>query len=312
MADGLEEVLDRIRRDVLLDRANEESIKQTVVLPIFRHLGWDIENRDEVHPEFPVEGKRADYCLKHNQRELVLIEAKRPGELTKDDEEQLFRYVFRQGVPIGVLTNGLEWRLYFALLQGAWNGKIFKIDITEQELLSACQHFRDLLGKDSVIAGRAPERAKALLGEPVRVSKTNEALPMAWLGLWKQPDDLPDEFFEAISQRVESLCGYQTKREQVVEFITQNRPELASLKLPATKSVDNIARHRDEATKRERVLEILQDGNWHSAPELRKKLETQAINAVLYKLEEEGTADVMRSKKGSQVRLRIEQTHSVS
>jgi hypothetical protein len=51
-------------------------------------------------------------------------------------------------------------------------------------------------------------------------------------------------------------------------------------------------------TKRERVLEILQDGNWHSGPELRKKLETQSINAVLYKLEEEGAAEVMRSMKG--------------
>jgi hypothetical protein len=135
-------------------------------------------------------------------------------------------------------------------LQGAWNEKIFKIDISEQELLSTCQYFRDLLGKDSVIAGRTQERAKALLGEPARVSETNKVLPTAWLGLWNQPDDLPDEFFEAICQRVESLYGYQTTREQVVEFIAQNRPELASPKLPATKSVDNIARHRDAATKR--------------------------------------------------------------
>jgi hypothetical protein len=98
----------------------------------------------------------------------------------------------------------------------------------------------------------------------------------------------------------------------VVEFIAQNKPELTSRKLPATKSVDNIARHRDEATKKERVLEILQDGNWHSAPELRKKLETQSINPVLDKLDEEGTAEVMRSKKGNQVRLRIEYIHCVS
>lgn len=300
MGETLEELLTRIRKDGTLERANEESIKQVVVLPILRHLGWNPEDLHEVYPEFKVEGDRADYCLKHSERELVLIETKRAGEdLGGSCQEQLFRYVFRQGVPLGVLTNGTEWKLYFPLNPGPWKEKVFVIDIAQQESSAASQHFKDFLAKDIVLADKATVKAKEVMDERVRARKTSDVLPRAWAQIWQQPDDLPREFFEAICQRVESICGFPARREQVVEFLAQVKKTLTDPMAPPTKVEEPV-----HGSKSDSVQLILQDSQWHSAPELRKKLNTQSINPVLYVLEEEGVVELKRSKSGNQVRLK--------
>jgi predicted type IV restriction endonuclease len=72
-----EEFLARIHNDDSLDGANEEAIRQVVVLPVLKRLGWNPGDRMEVFPEYPIELKRVDYCLKHNGHEQVLIETRR-------------------------------------------------------------------------------------------------------------------------------------------------------------------------------------------------------------------------------------------
>jgi hypothetical protein len=55
--------------------------------------------------------------------------------------------------------------------------------------------------------------------------------------------------------------------------------------------------------KAERVMEILQDGEWHTAPELRQKLGVAAINGVLRTLQESGKIELVLSKQGNKARL---------
>jgi predicted type IV restriction endonuclease len=42
---------------------NESAIREAVVLPLLRELGWDTQNPQQVFREFPVEAKRVDYAL---------------------------------------------------------------------------------------------------------------------------------------------------------------------------------------------------------------------------------------------------------
>jgi hypothetical protein len=128
--------------------------------------------------------------------------------------------------------------------------------------------------------------------------KTGEALPKVWAELLGQPDDLPDEFFDAICQKVESACGYKAKREQVVKYLLQAKHS------PSVPNSEKSRPPESPASKADRVKDILKDGQWHSASELRKTLNVSSINPNLYILEEEGAVEVKRSKKGNQVRLR--------
>jgi len=106
-------------------------------------------------------------------------------------------------------------------------------------------------------------------------------------------DDLPDEFFAPIYQKVESDCGYRPDREQVVGFLSQlgDLPSRPSERIvpPATPKAD-------------RVMEILDDGQWHTAPELRAKLSTSSMNPLLYSLEDAGEVELVRSRRGNKVR----------
>jgi len=55
--------------------------------------------------------------------------------------------------------------------------------------------------------------------------------------------------------------------------------------------------------KAQRVLEILRDGQWHSAPDLREKLKTSSINRVLYRLRDTGQIELVADGKSNRVRL---------
>ncbi len=55
--------------------------------------------------------------------------------------------------------------------------------------------------------------------------------------------------------------------------------------------------------KAEKVLEILQDGEWHTAPELRRRLGTSSINSVLRSLQELGKVELILSQQGNRARI---------
>lgn len=295
MAESLEALVRSIHDgQVALDDASEEFARQAVINPILSHLGWNTENIEEVFPEFPIEGKRVDYCLKLHGSAQVLIEAKKAAENLEQHERQLLEYSFGQGVPLAVLTNGVMWWFYLPLKKGPWRErKFFAVDIASQEPIAAAQHLTEFLSKVAVTDGSAERLANEVLNDNVRQQKTSEALPRIWAELMALPDDLPNELFDLIFQRVESACGYQPSRQQVMDYLSL-----------ATAPGIHIGISLTDTSKAGRVTEILHDGKWHYAAELREKLGTQSINAVLRSLEQDGAVELMKDGKGNKVRLR--------
>ena len=114
-------VMSRVSSHRKLYERNEEAVKQHLIGEIFKALGWDWSNPEEVRPEERTEDGRADYALLLNGEIVAFVEAKNLGVnvLSKDEPlRQLARYCFSRGVKYGVLTNGAVWVVVRAFAEG--------------------------------------------------------------------------------------------------------------------------------------------------------------------------------------------------
>ncbi len=219
MNDSLEECLSNLRKDRTLFLSGEAATKQAVILPILARLGWDVFNVREVVPEFQLGDSRVDFCLRLGERNALFLEVKRVNEDLEQHQEQLLEYAFRGAVQIAVLTNGLSWWLYLPLLEeSSWEQrKFFVIDIQEQDLSSAVQHFREFLEKEAIASGKAVERARALHQGKEKERTIKTAIPRAWDQLLQEPDE---QLLKLIADRVEKLCGHRPEDQILAEFLT--------------------------------------------------------------------------------------------
>ena len=70
----LTDAMRRVRAGLL---KNEAQVKQSVILPILRALGWNTDAPEQLSAEFPAGDGRVDYALLHYDQPQVFIEAKR-------------------------------------------------------------------------------------------------------------------------------------------------------------------------------------------------------------------------------------------
>ncbi|WPK11069.1 type I restriction endonuclease [Lysinibacillus louembei] len=95
----------------------EEATKTAIVMPFFQILGYDVFNPLEFSPEFTADvgikkGEKVDYAILNDGAPVILIECKSITEnLTKHDS-QLFRYFGTTSAKFGILTNGIEYKLF--------------------------------------------------------------------------------------------------------------------------------------------------------------------------------------------------------
>ncbi|KUH34838.1 hypothetical protein APY94_00240 [Thermococcus celericrescens] len=130
---------------------NEESTKQHLVLPILMALSWDVFNPDEVMPEENTGEGRPDYTLKLNGKTIAFLEVKsaltwilKGDEINMDPLRQLARYCFDRGVPVGILTNGLQWVMIksFEPEKSLEERVILAVDLSAQEPSQAAERLK--------------------------------------------------------------------------------------------------------------------------------------------------------------------------
>lgn len=99
---------------------NEMSTRYVLIDPVIGALGWDTADLYQCVVEYGKTG-RADYILFDADGEpSIIIESKNTGfrnlNLLRNEpekpEQQLTQYVKENNARIGVLTNGLIWRIY--------------------------------------------------------------------------------------------------------------------------------------------------------------------------------------------------------
>jgi predicted type IV restriction endonuclease len=203
---------------------DEITTKQTIVLQLFQALGWNIFSTGEVLPEFAVESRRVDYCLRSNGKNYVFVEVKKPAEELGKHEQQLLDYAFKQGIKLAVLTNGITWWFYLPLLGVQWKERRFyTIDIIEQESAAISLRFIELLGKDNVLSGKAIAAADVIHQNKQKARTIERTLPEAWNKMIGEPDQL---LVEILLDTTEKMCGFRPQAKDIGDFLLERKDQI--------------------------------------------------------------------------------------
>jgi len=217
MKDELIKAIDEIRSNSSLLILDEASIKAAIILRFLSLLGWNPFDINQVRPEYTVESKRVDFSLRINGMNKAFIEVKRPNEALEPHQEQLLNYSFKEGVKIGILTNGITWWFYLPLNEGSWEQRrFFTADLMEQQPETIAERFIALLSKDNIAAGNAVKNAEDLYQSRQKRTILRDALPKAWHKLISDPDDL---LVDLLIETTEKLSGFRPEVEDIEKFL---------------------------------------------------------------------------------------------
>jgi len=116
----LAQIVEKIKMYRSLYEQNEMAVRDQIVNPILRNLGWNPENPAEVQPNVRIEEGVPDYSLIKDGKKILFVEVKK---LSVDIEQrevirQLAKYSFSEGTTYGVLTNGALWILFKSFEEG--------------------------------------------------------------------------------------------------------------------------------------------------------------------------------------------------
>lgn len=138
-------------------RHNEEATKTDFILPLFKLLGWDVENSNEVSKEENISGKRVDYGFRIDSIPKFFLEAKGLDESLDDARkvkgrdvtyaEQAINYAYYKGCNWAILTNFKEIRVYDAWAKVNPNAS-FRFAIRVDSLLTDFDNGTYLLSRE--------------------------------------------------------------------------------------------------------------------------------------------------------------------
>ncbi len=117
LTNKIKELSERIPGQVDLIKT-EEATKNSFVMPFINALGYDIFNPAEVVPEYIADvgmkkGEKVDYAIIKDDQPAMLFECKWCGfNLDDSHAAQLRRYFHVTEARIGILTNGLLYKIY--------------------------------------------------------------------------------------------------------------------------------------------------------------------------------------------------------
>jgi predicted type IV restriction endonuclease/methylase of polypeptide subunit release factors len=146
---SLIEKYSKIAHEGKVDSYNESSTRKDFILPLFRALGWDIENSEEVSSEETISKKRVDFGFRLDGIPKFFLETKKLGEELEQHAffEQAINYSWHKGCTYAILTN---FRMLY-ILNAEWNtDKLIDSRITVFDYSDYISRFDELwlLSKD--------------------------------------------------------------------------------------------------------------------------------------------------------------------
>ena len=198
-------------------RSSEQDTRERAVNPVIGALGWNVYDPNEVDREYSVRGGRVDYCLRAQERNLVLIEVKRAGTDLTEHQEQLLRYAFDEGVPLAALTDGLVWWLYLPTAGTSWEQRLFfRVNFRERRSAEVAAELFRFLNREGVVSGEAQDEAKREFESQERDRRVQAALQDAWQRVLRDPESLVRE---ELAEAVEDISGYRPSHETIADFL---------------------------------------------------------------------------------------------
>lgn len=215
----IKEQIDNIRNRLKnREYPNEQAVRQGIVDPLLRNLGWPLEDPQIVYPEYTVGSGKVDYALRDPQSKnpRVFIEAKQVGNI-EGAEEQLFGYDARIRVPIAVLTDGQIWRFFHPTGEGTWEErKIRELDFIAGDSEKSAECLSRYLDYESIRSEIAVDAIRDDYNNIVRQRKIQSGLPEAWRTLVQEADK---NLIKVVAEKTENVCGHRPDDEQVIAFL---------------------------------------------------------------------------------------------
>ena len=214
-----------------LDKFDQASTKQAVVLRLFSFLGWDIFNVDEVYPDYSVNGQSVSYALRAKNTNKIFIEVKRVHEKLDNYQKPLLTFASGENVDIAILTNGVLWWFYLPKSAGNSQEKWFySVDLLKQKEDNFVPQLMDLLSKNKVIKGQALKAAKTLNQNKNQKIASN-VIPEAWNKIISQPNMI---FVELLRESTEKICGCRVEAKLVERFLEKHLDKWLVTNRPTT------------------------------------------------------------------------------
>ncbi|MBI5574329.1 MAG: N-6 DNA methylase [Elusimicrobia bacterium] len=143
-----------VKTDDRINDYKEEMTKKDFILPLFRALGWDVENSSEVSAEDAVSGGRVDYSFKLVGIIKFFVEAKPlKADLNNPEySEQAINYSWHKGVQWAVLTDFEGLKLYNAEWKEDFD-KAKALNLTYTDYIADFDSLW-LLSKESISSGQ--------------------------------------------------------------------------------------------------------------------------------------------------------------
>lgn len=212
-------VVEKIKKFHSLYEQNEMAVRDQLVNPLLRFLGWNPENPEEVQPNVSTEEGIPDYSLIKDGKKILFVEAKK---LSVDIEQrqvmsQLAKYSFGEGTKYGILTNGAVWILVRSFEEGTKLTEriVWKADLENEKLQSVLRKL-PTISKDNI------EQIEILVK---KVQILNE--------IWTSLLDEPEEMIKGLIPAVKALIGegypnYQFNDAEIEDFLTEKVKEITS------------------------------------------------------------------------------------
>ena len=209
---------------------DEASLRQEFLDPLFRALGWDVENKAGLipqHREVEIESrteiagrkKRADYLFRTDRQDRFICEAKKPVEdLDARFAFQAKRYAWNKGLILAVLTDFEEMRVYVVGSKphpeeeriGLWKTWQF------QQYPLVAQEIWDLLARSSVAEGSIEKLVEKLPRKPVAKGRA----PQQWLFKPDRTRTIDADFLNFLDEARRELASdllHQNNRADLLE-----------------------------------------------------------------------------------------------
>ena len=214
LKEHIDDIRKRLEQNIF---KSETAVRQGIVDPILRSLGWPTDNTLVVYPEYPVGSGQVDYALCHpSSTPRAFIEAKQVGNI-KGAEEQLFGYDSRIRVPIAVLTDGREWQFFHPTGEGTWaERKVSEFDFITEDSGENAERLNRYLNYELIRTGEAVEAIKTDYKEVVQQRQIEAQLPKVWGELVQEKNE---DLLLVMMDAAKNKIGYEPTEKQVLDFL---------------------------------------------------------------------------------------------
>lgn len=160
----IETLQKRIRDHRPYLKGNETRTRQSLIDPMLRALGWDVENPDSVQVEYKIRQKWVDYALMGSDKPIAVIEAKVLGTSLKEKETmQVLNYANTDGIDYMVVTNGDHWQMFDVFKRERLEDRVLmEFQLTQDEPY-ACALQALGLWRPNLASGELPKEAATLV-----------------------------------------------------------------------------------------------------------------------------------------------------